>query len=267
MRLKFYVKSLMLRSTDYILLTLACVVDFIDALPTRRDVAQFSWGNSPPTYRKETLTKALQRLLATEQIEKVVKGGEAYYKITTKGFGKMQRLFPLTKFVQKKWDGKWRVAIFDVEEKYRNKRNTIRTKLKELSFAMLQKSVWVSPYNIEKDLLSFLKENNLEKGVLFLTTIKISVDDEKELIEKLWGLSDLSEEYYELIEKWGEIRKNNRHNQNYLKEQAANWEQKLFKLLIKDPHLPKNLLPEGEWYGETARHLYKKEIQKLLHSG
>jgi DNA-binding transcriptional regulator PaaX len=56
------------------------------------------------------------------------------------------------------WDGKWRVVIFDIPEKYRKRaRDALREKLKKLEFFRLQKSVWVIPYPCEKE-IQFLCE-------------------------------------------------------------------------------------------------------------
>lgn len=51
----------------------------------------------------------------------------------------------------KKWDGKWRILLFDIPEKFKIKREAFRGKLKELGFYQLQKSVWVHPYNCEAE--------------------------------------------------------------------------------------------------------------------
>ena len=52
----------------------------------------------------------------------------------------------------KKWDRKWRLLIFDIQDKHKLKRETLRGKLKELGFYKLQKSVWVCPYDFEREL-------------------------------------------------------------------------------------------------------------------
>jgi DNA-binding transcriptional regulator PaaX len=52
----------------------------------------------------------------------------------------------------KKWDGKWRVIIFDIPDKTKIKREAFRGKLKELNFYQLQKSVWIYPYNCQKEI-------------------------------------------------------------------------------------------------------------------
>lgn len=57
----------------------------------------------------------------------------------------------------KKWDGLWRVVIFDIPDTQKIKRNAFRGKLKELGFYSLQKSVWLHPFNCNKE-ISFLRE-------------------------------------------------------------------------------------------------------------
>ncbi len=51
-----------------------------------------------------------------------------------------------------RWDGKWRVLIFDIKEKQRLKREALRGKLKELGLFKLQDSVWICPYQFQKEM-------------------------------------------------------------------------------------------------------------------
>jgi len=46
----------------------------------------------------------------------------------------------------KRWDGIWRIVIFDIPEDEKIARNALRLKLKELGFYQLQKSVFIYPY-------------------------------------------------------------------------------------------------------------------------
>jgi CRISPR/Cas system-associated endoribonuclease Cas2 len=56
-----------------------------------------------------------------------------------------------------KWDGKWRVVMFDIPEKMKSKRDVLREKLKDLKFLELQKSVFVHPYPCLEE-INFLAE-------------------------------------------------------------------------------------------------------------
>jgi hypothetical protein len=81
---------------------------------------------------------------------------------------------------QGKWDGKWRIIIFDVAEERRNNRDFLRTRLKWLGFKELQKSVWIFPYDIKKDVeeLIAISKYNSEGDIRFLTVEKIEEDDD-----------------------------------------------------------------------------------------
>ena len=59
--------------------------------------------------------------------------------------------------VPAKWDGKWRIVIFDIPEKFKKAREALRRKLKDLGFLELQKSVFILPYECE-DEIDFIVE-------------------------------------------------------------------------------------------------------------
>ena len=52
----------------------------------------------------------------------------------------------------KKWDGRWRFVIFDIPNKFKNRANFFRNKLKDLGLYQFQKSVWLHPYHLENEI-------------------------------------------------------------------------------------------------------------------
>ncbi|MEK7566681.1 MAG: hypothetical protein AAB527_00910 [Patescibacteria group bacterium] len=82
----------------------------------------------------------------------------------------------------KKWDGKWRVVIFDVPEKFKMAREALRQKLKALGFIELQKSAFVFPYECE-DEINFISEV-FECG-WYVKYLRVSyITNEAELLKK-----------------------------------------------------------------------------------
>jgi len=63
----------------------------------------------------------------------------------------------------KKWDGKWRLLIFDIPEKRKFIREKIRSFLRSVGFVRLQDSVWVYPYPC-KDVLELLRTRYRVRG-------------------------------------------------------------------------------------------------------
>jgi DNA-binding transcriptional regulator PaaX len=52
---------------------------------------------------------------------------------------------------------------FDVPNRYRNRRDVLRSSLKEAGFYQLQKSVWIAPYEMTKEFWKFVVTNGLHK--------------------------------------------------------------------------------------------------------
>ena len=102
--------------------------------------------NRTQLYRR--ITQGISRL---EQKGLVVTSG-AYgnrrVEITEKGMALMEHIefgeyaIPEPAF----WDGKWRVLMFDINERRRRVRNQLRRLLEGAGFVRLQDSVWVYPY-------------------------------------------------------------------------------------------------------------------------
>ena len=56
-----------------------------------------------------------------------------------------------------KWDGEWRIVIFDIPERFKKAREALRNKLEDLGFIKLQEPVFVFPYKGE-DEIDFIVE-------------------------------------------------------------------------------------------------------------
>lgn len=87
-------------------------------------------------------------------VRMVYKNKQIYVSLTKEGkkkAGKYQ-IDDLKIKKPKKWDKKWRVLIFDIEEKKLMKREALRGKIKQMGLFQLQKSVWVCPYQFQKEI-------------------------------------------------------------------------------------------------------------------
>lgn len=110
-------------------------------------------------YRKSQIRRAFDHARKSQMIE-IKKTGSGYaVMLTEKGKERMAkfRLGELHLPKAKKWDGKWRIVIFDIPEKYKPNRLVFQKKLKELGMAQMQKSVWVWPYDLQ-DEVDLMKE-------------------------------------------------------------------------------------------------------------
>jgi len=79
-----------------------------------------------------------------------------------------------------KWDGRWRLVMFDVPESRRTKRDLVRLKLEEMGFLSVQKSVYIHPYPC-RDIVDELRQYyELQAGQLYIFEAKV-LEGEKEL--------------------------------------------------------------------------------------
>lgn len=95
--------------------------------------------------------------------------------LTDKGF-KRSLHYKLFDFVSKKlkrWDYLWRMVIFDIPEKKKLLRESFRRELKCLGFYQLQKSVFVTPYKCEKEIIIMARTYRVLSHMLILTVASL----------------------------------------------------------------------------------------------
>ena len=87
------------------------------------------------------------------------KNGQIYITLTKEGKKKAGKysIAELKIEKPKKWDGKWRIVIFDIPDITRLTREALRGKLIEFGFYKLQQSIWVFPYECTKE-IKFIRQ-------------------------------------------------------------------------------------------------------------
>jgi hypothetical protein len=134
-------------------------------------------GPSPKLKRR--ISQKYSELIAQGLFERKgpLRGGKI--EMTAKGRALAESLALQNELQQKpkKWDGKWRIIMFDVWERRRAVRNRLRAALEEFGFIKIQNSVWVYPYPCEK-LLVFLRHSlKLGPSILYIVAEEIEHDE------------------------------------------------------------------------------------------
>ena len=117
-----------------------------------------------PSAWKEINKNRLYRVIREFYNERLIsfkenKEGFAEIVLTKEGENKALR-FKIDEMEIKKpakWDGQWRIVIFDIPDRFKKAREALRNKLKDLGFMKLQESVFVFPYECE-DEINFIME-------------------------------------------------------------------------------------------------------------
>jgi DNA-binding transcriptional regulator PaaX len=77
----------------------------------------------------------------------------------------------------KKWDGKWRLVMFDIPEQYKAGRNHLTYKLKMLGFKQLQKSAWIFPFECRQEIETVCERFEVSRFVTYIETDYIDHQD------------------------------------------------------------------------------------------
>jgi CRISPR-associated endonuclease Cas2 len=228
---------------------------------------QSFYGFVPERWKKKNYRELIRNSLKTGLIEKIEKEGKPYLQLSRKGEIKIKKRLPLLVCQKQNWDGELRLVVFDIAEVERVKRNWLRDRLKIFGFAMLQKSVWVSPYDFLIDIKEFFEEVGISEKVVFLETNKIIIGDIKEFANKLWKLETINENYRAIFEETEQLKKNLQANfkKQELLEIFKQLYQRFIALILKDPFLPKEFLASDWLYEKTWENIsqLKKELMKI----
>jgi DNA-binding transcriptional regulator PaaX len=87
---------------------------------------------------------------------------------------------------KEKWDGKWRMVAFDIPERFKRGRDALRHKLKNIGFRELQKSVFVFPYDCQKEMSSLVELFGLKQYVRFGV---LELLDNEDVLKKIFELN------------------------------------------------------------------------------
>jgi DNA-binding transcriptional regulator PaaX len=137
-------------------------------------------------YFPSVVLRAADKLQRRGLVEKVEKDGRITVKITDKG--KQELLwFDVLKFKPEKttWDGKWRMVFFDVEEKNKRKRESLRGYLERLGMKRIQDSVYISPFDVFRE-VRYLREVMDIPHVVKL--VEVSYLENEEDLKGIFGL-------------------------------------------------------------------------------
>lgn len=139
---------------------------------------------------RQSLKRAIRNLYMSKLIsEKQNQDGTITMMLTDKGKEKALT-YNLDEMEIKKparWDGKWRIVLFDIPEKIRWARDAFRRHLNQLGFYEFQKSVFVHPFDCQDEIDYLIEFYNARKFIRFI--IAESLDNELHL-KAHFGLRD-----------------------------------------------------------------------------
>lgn len=98
--------------------------------------------------------------------------GKKYF-LTEAGKRLADYILKRKKLIDKKWDGKYRVVVFDIPEKQSDARDWLRSELYLLNYKKLQKSVFIGKNPLPGDLIEDIKSRKIGNFVNYILADKV----------------------------------------------------------------------------------------------
>ena len=76
-----------------------------------------------------------------------------------------------------RWDGRWRIVIFDIWERRRGTRDKLRILLRKAGFYKVQDSVWAHPYDCAELIVFVRTQMRLGQSILYVVADGIENDE------------------------------------------------------------------------------------------
>jgi phenylacetic acid degradation operon negative regulatory protein len=219
---------------------------------TSETLARPTWRNMTESfegwaYRKGFL-RQLYRLERQRWLERESKpDGDRLYRLTESG--RLQALGgrdPETLW-RRRWDGRWRLILFDVPEARRKVRSELRSYLHNHGFGCLQNSVWITPDPVleQRTLLADGPVN--VKSLLLMEARPCGGESDIQIVAGAWDFAEINERYAIHLKILGR-RPSDQINtklsaarfHRWLREERTAW----LHALRYDPLLPLSLLPD-----------------------
>lgn len=134
-----------------------------------------TWGK----YDQYRLRQIVKRLVKRKLLSIEEKNGIQTVILTENGRKQILKynLEKITIEKPEKWDGRWHVVIFDIDEKKSHLRDVLREKIKNLGFFKLQESVFIHPYPCEKEIAFLRQVYHIGNEVSVFTAINLEEEN------------------------------------------------------------------------------------------
>jgi DNA-binding transcriptional regulator PaaX len=222
-------------------------------------LARPTFRNLTDSYEGWAYRNNLLRQVAVLEQQKLVERnfaepGDRLYRLTSQG-----RLFvlggrdPQARW-SRKWDGHWRVVLFDIPSAQDSYRRKLRRYLHGHGFGYLQNSVWITPDSLEEERRVLVDGKVNVESLILMEARPCAGESDAEIVAGAWDFKRINNSYARHLEILGERPggplKSKTASKAFRRWAAAEREAWL-NAVTNDPLLPERILPAG-YLGQQA---------------
>ena len=166
----------------------------------------------------------------------------------------------------RRWDGRWRMVLFDIGEERSAQRDKLRRYLRARGFGYLQHSVWISPHALEPE-ADALKGAAVDvESLILLEARPAAGESDHEIINGAWDFKEINKRYASVLKVLHARPREplgGRAAAQRLKEWARRERAAWLQAVSIDPLLPRLLWPRG-YLGERV---WKQRLKEFRQAG
>lgn len=167
---------------------------------------------------------------------------------------------------RRRWDGRWRMVLFDVPEARRGTRNKLRLFLQDRGFGYLQNSVWITPDPVAEQ-RTLLADGPVDvESLILLEARPAAGESDADIVAGGWDWPAINERYarhQEILLRCPRGRLNTEAAaawlQGWLRQEREAW----MDAVWHDPLLPSFLLPKGY----AGRRAWELRLEMMREAG
>lgn len=151
---------------------------------------------------KDRFYQSLRQLEKQGYIKRYKEEKKKLIKLTSVGKAKaIKYIFKNHHIKQPKvWDKKWRLIIFDIPDEKKSLREIVRQYLKDWGFIQLQKSVFVYPFDCQKEIVSLKYFYHLGQYLQYI--VAESIETELDLVDSFYEKGILTKKTLNKIKRF-----------------------------------------------------------------
>jgi len=190
---------------------------------------------------------------------------EPVLDLTEAGAARTSVVFKPERFWKRKWNGIWYVLVYDIPEKQKALRNALRGFLKRLRMGCLQRSVWVSPYDVRPEYDDLMKTVKIEFFSFLFESTTVLSRSAQDVVQSAWNFDRL----YRIHDRYLKVYEHNLHaissekiSKKTLMTMAQEEISAYQSAMQEDPLLPHELLPTA-YLGFKVFELHKIIVHEV----
>lgn len=192
-------------------------------------------------------------------------GRTKYLSLSDAGMEKMWKSIKYIHFLREKWDGKFRMVLFDIPESDRKIRDQFRNMLVELGCVSWQKSVFITCHLVEEKLLKEVKKLGIQNEVNAVV-VDGPIGDREKWVWDLWKLEPINNDYNLFISRANSLLAGKIGNFKDWVLECQEVRFSYYTLICKEPFLPYELIGEKYLFNqvEESYELLGKKLVRVL---